>query len=78
MSVRLHRPGPKGLEPSPVEQRTWRGRLVSRRWRPAALDDPEFQPTSNRVAVLFWVALAAITFALIFVGYGIGFWGPLS
>ena len=76
MSLKLYRPTPTGLEPNPVEQRTWRSRLVSRRWKPAALDNPEMAPTSNRVAVLFWVGLAALTFVLLVVGYGVGFWGP--
>ena len=48
---------------------------VSRRWQPAALENPELNPTSNRVAVLFWVFLATLTFVLIVVGYGTGFWG---
>ena len=78
MSLKLYRPTPTGLEPSPVEQRTWRSRLVSRRWKPAALDNPELAPTSNRVAVLFWVGLAALTFVLLVVGYGSGFWGPAA
>ena len=78
MSLKLHRPTPDGLEPNPVELRTWRSRLVSRRWRPAALDNTEMEPTSNRMAVLFWLALATLTFMLIVVGYGIGFWGPLD
>ena len=78
MSLRLYRPTPDGLEPNPVEQRTWRSRLVSRRWRPAALENPEFQPTSNRAAVLFWLGLATLTFVLILVGYGVGLWGPIS
>ena len=76
MSLKLYRPTPTGLEPNPVEQRTWRSRLVSRRWKPAALDNHEMAPTSNRVAVLFWVGLAALTFVLLVVGYGVGFWGP--
>jgi hypothetical protein len=74
MSLKLYRPGPQGLEPNPAAQRTWRSRLVSRRWHPAALENPDFKPTSNRLAVLFWVVLATATFFLIFVGYGTGFW----
>jgi hypothetical protein len=78
MSLKLYRPTPDGLEPNPVEQRTWRGRLVSRRWKPAQLANPEMRPTSNRVAVLFWVFLAAVTFVLLVAGYGLGIWGPIS
>ncbi|MEP7158911.1 MAG: hypothetical protein ABI797_05755 [Chloroflexota bacterium] len=75
MSLKLYRPTPRGLEPNPVEQRTWRSRLVSRRWKPGAISNPELASTSNRVAVLFWVALATITFVVLVVGYGTGFWG---
>jgi hypothetical protein len=78
MSLKLYRPTPNGLEPSPVEQRTWRSRLISRRWKPAALENPELAPTSTRMAVVFWVFLAALTFALLVIGYGTGFWGPLN
>jgi hypothetical protein len=74
MSLRLHRPGPDGLEPTPVEVRTWRSRLRSRRWNPAALDNPEFAPTSQRLAVIFWLALTLVTFVTILVGYGVGLW----
>jgi hypothetical protein len=78
MSLKLYRPTPDGLEPNPVEVRTWRSRLGSRRWKPAPLANPDLQPTSSRMAVLFWVFLAVLTFVLIFVGYGTGFWGPIS
>jgi hypothetical protein len=74
MSLRLYRPGPDGLEPNPVEQRSWRSRLRSRRWNPAALDNPELAPTTSRVAVLFWLALALVTFVTVIVGYGVGLW----
>lgn len=78
MSLKLYRPTPTGLEPSPVEQRTWRTRLVSRRWKPAALSNPELAPTSYRAAVMFWVGLAVLTFVLLLVGYGTGFWGSIA
>ena len=78
MSLKLYRPTPDGLEPSPVEQRTWRSRLRSRRWKPAALENPEVAPTSTRMAVAFWVFLAVLTFVLLVVGYGTGFWGSIS
>ncbi|MDL2334640.1 MAG: hypothetical protein QFC55_01235 [Chloroflexota bacterium] len=78
MSLKLYRPTPTGLEPNPVEQRTWRSRLGSRRWKPAALENPELAPTSSRMAVLFWLVLAAVTFVFLLVGYGTGFWGPIS
>ena len=75
MSLKLYRPTPQGLEPNPVEVRTWRSRLGSRRWKPAALDNPEQAPTSSRMAVVFWLVLAVATFFLLLVGYGTGFWG---
>ena len=79
MSLKLYRPTPDGqLEPNPVEQRTWRSRLGSRRWNPAPLSNPEIQPTSARLAVLFWLSLAALTFVILVVGYGIGFWESIS
>lgn len=78
MSMRPYRPGPAGLEPNPVELRTWRSRLRSRRWKPAALANPELEPTTSRMAVAFWLALALLTFVTLVVGYGIGFWGPIS
>lgn len=76
--LKLYRPGPDGLEENPVEQRTWRSRLRSRRWNPAPLGNTELQPTSARMALLFWLALATLTFSVLVVGYGIGFWGPIS
>lgn len=78
MSLKLYRPTPDGLEPSPVEHRTWRSRLRSRRWKPAELSNPEQAPTSTRMAVAFWVVLAVLTFVLLVVGYGTGFWGSIS
>jgi hypothetical protein len=79
MSLKLYRPTPDGqLEPNPVELRTWRSRLRSRRWNPAPLANPELKPTSARLGILFWVGLAALTFILLVLGYGTGFWGPLS
>lgn len=74
MSLKLYRPSPDGLEPNPVEVTSWRSRLRSRRWKPAALDNPELAPTSQRLAVIFWLALALLTFVTVLVGYGVGLW----
>lgn len=74
MSLKLYRPGPDGLEPNPAAQRSWRGRLGSRRWGAPALDNPEQAPTSSRMAVLFWIFLATLTFFVLVIGYGTGFW----
>jgi hypothetical protein len=78
LSLKLYRPTPNGLEPNPVEQRTWRSRLGSRRWHPAALENRDQAPTSSRMAVMFWLVLAVATFVLLLVGYGTGFWGTIS
>lgn len=75
MSLKLYRPGPEGLEPTPVELRTWRSRLRSRRWKAAPLSNPEMEPTSARMAVLFWLVLAVLTFVVLLAGYGLGIWG---
>ena len=74
MSLRLYRPSPDGLEPNPVEVRSWRSRLRSRRWRPAPLENPEIEPTSGRLAVVFWVGLGLLTFVTLVFGYGLGIW----
>jgi cytochrome b561 len=78
MTLKLHRPGPDGLEPNPVQVETWRAGLRSRRWNPPALANPEQPPTSTRLAVGFWLALALITFVTLLVGYGLGIFGTVS
>jgi hypothetical protein len=82
MSLQLHRPdGKGGLEPRPVADPNWRGQLQGRRWgltRPGgrlpALKNPEMNPTSTPLAILFWLGLGALTFVLLVLGYGTGFW----
>jgi hypothetical protein len=82
MSLQLHRPdGKGGLEPRPVREQNWRGQLRSPRWGAARRDsqlpelsNPEMNPTSTGMAVAFWVGLALLTFVLLVVGYGSGFW----
>ena len=83
MSLQLHRPdGKGGIEPRTVENRDWRRQLQSPRWgsslrggRLPELKNPEMNPTSTGRAVAFWLALGALTFVLLLVGYGSGFWG---
>ncbi|MBA2255107.1 MAG: hypothetical protein H0W07_08345 [Chloroflexi bacterium] len=75
MSLKLYRPVPGGLEPGPVEQKDWRGRLRSRRWRAAPLENPEGQPVGPLGGVLFFGALALLTLIVLLIGYGTGFWG---
>lgn len=82
MSLQLHRPdGRGGLEPRAAPERDYRRQLRSPRWgvalakgRLPALKNPEMNPTSVAKSVLFWVGLAAVTFLILVVGYGIGFW----
>jgi hypothetical protein len=82
MSLQLHRPdGKGGLEPRPVTEPDWRRQLRSPRWGAAlrggrlpALSNPEMRPTSVARSVLFWVGLAALTFAILVAGYSTGFW----
>ena len=82
MSLQLHRPdGDGGLEPRPVTDQDWHNQLRSPRWggslrsgRLPELQNPEMKPTSRVRSVLFWLALAAVTFVVLVVGYGSGFW----
>jgi hypothetical protein len=82
MSLQLHRPdGRGGLEQRPGDERNWRSQLRSSRWGASRrggklpeLSNPEMNPTSTAMAVLFWLGLAALTFVLLVVGYGSGFW----
>jgi hypothetical protein len=82
MSLQLHRPDERGvLKPEPGAAPDYREQLRSPRWglanrggRLPALKNPEMRPTSRFVAVLFWFSLAAVTFILLVLGYGIGLW----
>ena len=75
MSLRLHRQVPGGLEPSRAEPADWRRSLRARRWRAARLDNPEVEPVGPAGAILFFGALAVLTFVLLVLGYGTHFWG---
>ncbi len=83
MTLQLHRPdGRGGIEPRTVEDRNWRRQLRSPRWGAGRADrqlpelaNSEMEPTSTLRSVLFWLALGALTFALLVLGYGTGFWG---
>jgi hypothetical protein len=81
VSLQLHRPdGKGGLERSPRVP-NWRRQLRSPRWGSARgdgqlpeLSNPEMNPTSTAMAVVFWIGLAVLTVVLLVVGYGSGFW----
>ena len=83
MSLQLHRPdGKGGLEVRPVTDENWRNQLRSPRWgaslrrgRLPAMANTEMNPTSTGRAAMFWIVLAAVTFAVVVAGYGTGFWG---
>lgn len=83
MSLQLHRPdGEGGLEPRPPVEGDWRDQLRSARWgaglrrkRLPELRNPEMNPTPAPTSVLFWLGLGALTFVVLVVGYGTGFWG---
>lgn len=74
MSLKLYRPVPGGLEPSPEAEGNWRRRLRSRRWRAARLDNPEATEASPYGAVFLFGGLAIATFVVLVLGYGIGLW----
>jgi hypothetical protein len=82
MSLQLHRPdGRGGIEPQPVRERNWRAQLRSPRWGSARrggrlpeLPNVEMNPSSTAMAVLFWLGLGFLTFVLLVLGYGTGFW----
>jgi hypothetical protein len=82
MTLQLHRPdGQGGLEPRPVEQVDYRKQLRSPRWGKALgggrlpeLSNTEMNPTSRLRSVVLWLGLAAVTFGILVVGYGTGFW----
>ncbi len=82
MTLQLHKPDDHGgLEPLPPGQPDWRSQLRSPRWgsgrahdRMPALANPEMNPTSRFRSVLFWLGLATVTFVLLVIGYGSGFW----
>ena len=83
MSLQLHRPDGKGsVEQRPVVDPQWRRQLRSPRWGAGRRDgqvpdlpNTEMNPTSTFMSVLFWLGLGLLTFVILVVGYGTGFWG---
>jgi hypothetical protein len=75
MTLQLNKPdGEGGLVPREDSPKDWRTQLQSERWHPALLANPEMNPTRPAVAVAFWAGLGLLTFVLLAVGYGSGFW----
>jgi hypothetical protein len=82
MTLQLHRPdGEGGVEPIPPADEDWRSQLRASRWgadlahgRLPELKNPEMNPTSRLMSVLFWAGLGVLTFVILVVGYAVGFW----
>jgi hypothetical protein len=82
MSLQLHRPdGKGGLEVQTGTEENYRATLRSSRWGAALkggqlpeLRNPEMNPTSTARAVVFWLVLGLVTFAIIVAGYTTGLW----
>ena len=82
MSLQLHQPdGEGGIEPRAAAPADWRTQLRSRRWGTGLdsgllpdLKNPEMNPTSRFMSVVFWLGLGGVTFILIVLGYATGFW----
>jgi hypothetical protein len=83
MTLQLHKPdGRGGLEKRTAQDVDWRHQLRSPRWgsqigrrkRMPGLANTEMNPTSSARSVVFWIALAGLTFVLLIAGYGTGFW----
>ena len=81
MTLQLHKPdGEGGIEPRITDPRTGatssapRAGAQARAQRLPALRNPEMNPTSRFMSVLFWLGLGALTFVLLVLGYATGFW----
>jgi len=82
MTLQLHKPdGEGGLEPVTDPATDWRDQLQSSRWGTGLRGDrlpknsnPEMNPTTRFQSVLFWLGLGFVTFGILVLGYGIGFW----
>jgi hypothetical protein len=79
VTLQLHRPDGKGVmvptpPPSKSRNEDWRQGLRSTRWRVAPLRNSEMNPTSTTAAIGFWLALGGMTFVLLMLGLGSGFW----
>ena len=71
----MYRPGAEGgLEAGAPESDDYRDQLRSRRWDAAPLENPEVEKTDPRITVVALVLMAAVTFIIIVVGYGVGLW----
>ena len=81
MTLQLHERDQEGELKARQSEPDWQAQLRSPRWggglrrkRLPDLKNPEMNPTSRFMSVLFWLGLAAVTFVLLVVGYKTGFW----
>jgi hypothetical protein len=74
LSLKLYRPVPGGVEPGPVQEKDWRRRLRSRRWKAAPLENPEVGRIGPLGGILFFGALALLTLVVLLAGYGLRVW----
>jgi hypothetical protein len=76
MTLKLHRPDERGVITShePERRADWRTTLRSPRWNAAPLKNPEMNPTGRSASVVYWLVLGVITFGILMLGYGSGFW----
>lgn len=76
MTLQNYRPDENGtLVPAPPSTEDYRSGLRSRRWDAAELTNPEADTTNPWIAVLAILVLGALTFGVLVLGYGSGFWG---
>jgi hypothetical protein len=76
MTLQHYRPGQDGsLEPARDVPEDYRAQLRSRRWDAAPLENPEVETTNPWIAVLAITIISVITFVVLVLGYGSGFWG---
>ncbi|HLA16792.1 MAG TPA: hypothetical protein VJZ72_07810 [Candidatus Limnocylindrales bacterium] len=83
MTLQLHRPDAEGgLEVVAPVSDDHRTQLKAQRWgsslhrgRLPRLANTEMEPTPAWLAVGLWAGLALVTFVIIVLGYGTGFWG---
>jgi len=76
VTLKLHRPDERGVVSARPEEKStdWRSSLRSPRWNAAALKNPEMNLASRPASVLYWLVLGALTFGILMLGYGSGFW----
>jgi hypothetical protein len=75
MTLQHYRPGQDGALEPVEEPEDYRTQLRSRRWNAAPLENTEVETTNPWIAVLAITVVSVITFVVLVLGYGSGFWG---